>query len=188
MTVALPHLLDQTLPDAAHEALRLAFHQALDNLAQQSVSMDDFRLALQTLAKLASDYLAAVQASVADRKQLNDRVAVLEAMVSALQAALASAAARISALEQKPAVRNVAVAPPVSLGLLSIGSRDVTLPLDRTLPDANWEPEYWPSPGLLGSATFTTKSKTTNSVVVTVRNTALIAAGGSLGAIAVRTA
>lgn len=177
----LPELLQHEQPDRGHEALRLAFLEALNELANSSVSMDQFRVALQTLNNLATSYVAAVADSRADRQSLHDTDAQIMALLTALTL-------RVVTLEQKPAVRNVAVAPPVALGLLSIGSRDITLQLDRTLPDTTWEPEYWPSPGLLGSATFTTKSKTTNAIVVTVRNTALIAAGGSLGAIAVRTA
>lgn len=172
--------LNPNHPDVALATISRYILSAFTNLDESSVSMDDLRLVVRTLTQLSSDYLAALQSSLADRADLRLMVGALNTLVAALMA-------RVAALEATKAVRTVALAPPVALGLLSIGTRDVTLLWDRTLPDATYEVDPWPSAGL-GGLTVTVKSRTTTSVTFTVKTTTLIAAGGSLGALAWRLA
>lgn len=67
--------------------------------------------------------------------------------------------------------------------LLLGAQQDITVTLDRAMPNATYNVSFLPSPALLGAVQLTVKSKTTTTVVVTVKATLALAAG-AIGLIA----
>lgn len=144
-------------PDEAHEAIR----QYVD---QTTVGVDDLAMGMQALAQLAGTFFAALDSSVADRKQLNDRVAALEART------LSGSTGQLTK----------------SL-TLGVGGSTTTFGITfaQPMPSANYVPLVTldsSSVALLGSVAvvYPITNKTAFGCTVTVRNTAAVTLASSI--------
>lgn len=158
-------------PVSSNQGMRIAARQSeLDDImAQVSAAITN----LNTVAATAS---SAINNSAVDRAAIHTQLNALTARLNTAETALTSLAAVANG-------DGFGSAPVPTLSLLN-ATTDITVTLNHDMPSATYTTAVVLSPNLAGKFTATVKTKTKNTVVVTVTASLLAAGSGTVAVIA----
>lgn len=183
--------LNPNHPDVALATISRYIIASINDLRDNTVSVEDLAIGMAALAQLASTFFSALDSSVADRKQLNDRTAVIEAKTTGQDTGLATEVTRAKAAEKVTADALAALATRVAaleartlrgttgtgtLSSLVGGNTSLTVTLKTPMPSADYIalPVIDATSGVnLTTVTATVTAKTASTVTVRIANSGI---------------